>query len=89
MSTEFPQNAFGRCPLGHNPTPGTSGGAYSANQIGSDEEQPLVWSDYWQMYVCKMHKDKESDETYNKDFSERDAEEEKFRQSAGFTNSIQ
>ena len=87
MPKEFPHNAFGRCPLGHNPTPGDSGGINSENQIDSDEEQPLVWSDYWKMYVCKMHKAREADEIYDKDFAERDAEEEKFRQAAGFTNS--
>ena len=53
---EFPENAFGRCPLGHNPKPsGTTGNDISTTQMSEGEEQPLFWSTYHQKYICAMH----------------------------------
>lgn len=54
--------AYGRCPLGHNPRPsGETGDNISTTQIPEGEEQPLFWSNYHQDYICAMHLRKVND----------------------------
>ena len=86
--TRFPQKAYGRCSLGHNPTPGTSTDINSSTQIGTDEEQPLFWSNYYQIHVCAIHLAEVEDIHQDRFDHERYVDEENFRQLAGFTKTI-
>lgn len=75
--------------MGHNPTPGTPGGANSSNQItASEEEQPLFWSTHYQAYVCAIHLDRVEDIISDENAHEQFVEEERFRQQAGFVKTI-
>ena len=82
--SEFPDKCYGRCPLGHNPKPTTdTGDNLSTELIGTDEWTELVWSNYHQTWVCKMHKREEADLIHADKFREKDAQLEKERQGMG------
>lgn len=82
-------NAYGRCPLGNNPAPGNSViDADSSTKIDDGEEQPLFWSEYYQMHVCKIHLDKVADIFVDQVKQENDIEEEAFRSQVGFRKTI-
>lgn len=74
----FPEKLYGRCPLGHNIRPsGETGDNISTTQIEEGEDKPLYWSDFWQMYICKMCLVRVDDEKYEDKFHETDLRIEK------------
>lgn len=82
---EFPKTIYGRCPIGHNMSPSSdTGNNLSTNLIATDEERELVWSDYYQKYVCRTCKRQEQDQIDDKQFTEREKEMERKRQGMGF-----
>lgn len=85
MSNSLFNNVYGRCPLGHNSVAsGATGDHLSTHEIGSNEDVPLLWSNYHQKYICKMCLDKVSDIKENERRSERYRREEEIRASLGY-----
>ena len=86
---EFPSNAYGICPLGHNAVAsGTVDNATSTNQISGTEEVPLFWSNRRQVHVCKLHLKEDEDIDIDRRIQERSREEDNFRARAGFVKTI-
>jgi hypothetical protein len=83
----FPENNYGRCPLGHNIQPsGTTGNDISTTQIDDGETRLLFWSNYYQRYVCRMHLDRVPDKKNELIFHEKQVEIQKKLQGMGFVN---
>jgi len=86
---EFPSNAYGICPLGHNAVAsGAVNDATSTHQISGTEEVPLFWSSKRQMHVCRLHLKEDEDEAIDRKRQERSNEEDNFRAQAGFVKTI-
>ena len=86
---QFPSNAYGLCPLGHNAVAsGTVNDATSTNQISGTEEVPLFWSNRRQIHICHLHLKEDEDIDIDRIRRERSNREDNFRAQAGFVKSI-
>ncbi len=86
---EFPSNAYGLCPLGHNAVAsGAVNNATSTTQISGTEEVPLFWSNRRQIHICQMHLKEDEDDPIDLRRQERSREEDNFRARAGFVKTI-
>ncbi len=86
---EFPSNAYGICPLGHNAVAsGTVDNATSTTQISGTEGVPLFWSSRRQIHICKLHLKEDEDDPIDRRRQEEDVEEDNFRARAGFVKTI-
>lgn len=86
---QFPSNAYGLCPLGHNAVAsGVVNDATSTNQISGTEEVPLFWSIRRQIHICHLHLKEDEDIDIDRTRRERSIREDNFRAQAGFVKSI-
>lgn len=83
---EFPDKLYGRCPIGHNIEPSSdTGDDLSTNLIDANtEESELVWSNYYQKYICRFCERRVQDLIDDKLFHEREVSAERERQGMGF-----
>ncbi len=86
--TKSDLQAYGICPLGHNPRPsGETGDNISTTQIPEGEGRPLYWSTFHQKYVCSYHLRVVEDIKRDDKFHQKDLEIERKMQGMGIKKS--
>lgn len=86
MEKDTDNQLVGRCPICPDPSADTTANdAYVASTINdSDKDQYLVWSIYYELYVCQLCKKQGDDLSVDIVRDEDDKEKDKERQKMGF-----